>query len=559
MKNKIKYIAIALFLSQSLFSWAQEEINHNVVVIKSYSPVIGDANKLSEQPNILDSVEPKPNFKYSILSSPFFTQYSPKSIKAVKMVGEPLKKLYQNYALIGFGNYAKPMFEYRYASQRSKTLLTGINLSHLSQHGNLKLEGLDEKVYSGYSHNKANIFLHRIFKKSALETDLTYNRHALHYYGRNAFTDTTIQKEDSKQYFSWMNATMRYKTTRLDSSHINYNVFLDYNYFEDYHNTFLNDINVGGVLGLFLDKELIGLDFSIHHYNHLTPEVLYSNTISHFHPRISKSNEHWGIEAGLSFDVDANNDSTLFHYYPRIKLYYNVIDYFLVPYLGISGGKESNNYRKIALENPFVKPGLIVKNTNSLIVLYGGIRGNFTENLSYNIKGTYSIIDDAYFYTNDSTNRSENQFIVEYDDIERYDIDAELNWKKSKKLNFMLLGKYHGFKMNRLEYAWHVPDYEFIFSTNYNLKSKIIVNFDMFVKGQRYTKTYYFASATASNTYMVEKIPETFDLSLGIEYRYTKKLSAFLRMNNLLARKNYLWNYYPTEGFNAMLGVIYSF
>ncbi len=557
MKNNINYTLAILLILISTTIWAQEEINHNVVVMKSYSPVIGDADKLSEQPNINDTAKVTPDFKYGINSTPFFPSFAPQTIKPVKMIGEPLKKLYNNYALFGFGNYAKPMFEYRYGTKRDKDLLAGINLKHLSQHGNLALEGVEDKVYSGYSRNHANIFLHKILKHSVLESDLTYNRHALHYYGHNSFNDTIIEKDDNRQVFSWMNATLRYKTTRLDSSYINYNVFLDYNYFEDYYSTFLNDIAIGGDFSLFINKELIGLDFNYHHYNHLTPEVLYSNSMYHFHPNISKTNRHWGIEAGLNIDVDSNNDSTLFHYYPEIKLHYNVIDYFLVPYLGISGGKVSNNYRKIALENPFVKPGLIVNNTNNLIVLHGGIRGNFTEKLSYNLKATYSIIDDAYFYTNDSTNLTENQFIVEYDDIERYDIDAELNWKKSNKLRFSLLGKYHGFKLDELEYAWHIPDYEVIFSTNYNLKNKIIVNFDMFVKGQRYAKTYY--SSNTIGTYEVVKIPETFDLSLGVEYRYTKNLSGFVRVNNLLARKNYLWNYYPTEGFNAMFGVIYSF
>lgn len=558
MKNNLKYALLGLLISSSIISWSQDEITHNVVVMKAYSPVIGDADKLSEQPKIIDSTTVNTEFKYNINSTPFFPSYTPQEIKPVKMIGEPLKKLYQNYVLAGFGNYTKPVFEYRYATQRSKTLLAGFNFKHLSQHGNIRLPNVEDKVYSGYSHNNANIFLHRMFKKSVLETDLTYKRHALHYYGHNNSTDTVLDRNDNRQVFSWMNASMRYKTTFKDSSHINYNVFMDYNYFEDYYSSFLNDITVGGIFSLFLNKELISLDFNIHLYNLLTPSVLYSNTIYHFHPKISKKNAHWGIEAGLVFDVDANNDSTLFHYYPEIKLYYNVIDYFLVPYLGISGGKVSNNYRKIALENPYVKPGLVVKNTNNLIVLNGGLRGNFTDNLSYNLKGTYSIIDDAYFYTNDSTNVLENQFVVEYDDIERYDLDAELNWKKSKKLNFSLLAQYHGFKLDKIEHPWHIPEYEIIFSTNYNLMSKIIVDFDMFVKGQRYAKTYYGTpSGTAS--YEVIKIPETFDLSLGIEYRYTKKLSAFIRVNNLLARKNYLWNYYPTEGFNAMFGVIYSF
>ena len=543
----------------SSFSWAQEEINHDVIIIKTYSPVIGDANKISELPKIIDSAQVNLDYKYNISSKPYFPTYHPRAIKPVKMIGEPLSKLYQNYVLAGFGNYYKPTFEYRYATKRSKDLLAGINLKHLSQHGHLKLDNVEDKVYSGYSRNNANIFLHRIFKKSALEADLDYNRHALHYYGHHPLVDTTIDKNDNKQVFSWMNATMRYKTTGLDSSHINYNIYMDYNYFEDHYNTFLNDFELAGQIGLFVNKELIGLDFSIHHFNQLTPTILYSNTMYHFHPKITKSNDHWGIEAGLRFDVDANNDSSLFHYYPKIKLYYNVIDYFLVPYLGIGGGKINNNYRKIALENPYIKPGLVVRNTNDIIVLYGGLRGNFTDNISYNIKATYSIIDDAYFYTNDSTNRLENQFIVEYDDIERYDVDAELNWKKSNKLNFALLGKYHGFKLDQLEHAWHIPDYEVIFSTNYNLKSKIIVDFDMFVKGQRYAKTYYTQSLAETTGYQVVKIPETFDMSLGIEYRYTKMLSGFIRVNNLLARKNYLWHYYPTEGLNVMGGVIYSF
>lgn len=558
MRNNINTIVAVLFFGLSTsFVWAQDNINHDVIVMKSYSPVIGDANKLGEMPKIVDTTDINPDFNYGISSVPFFPTFNPAPIRPVKMIGEPLKKLYQNYALVGFGNYTKPMFEFSYGTSRSKDLYGGINLKHLSQHGNLKLNGLEDKVYSGYSRNHANVFLHRIFKHSALESDLTYNRQALHFYGRNAATDTIIEKDNNKQVFSWMSASMRYKTTRLDSTYINYNVYLDYNYFEDHYNTFLNDIKFGVESSLFLNKELIGLDFSYQHFNHLSPTQLYSNSIINFHPKISKFNAHWSIEAGLNFDIDANNDSTLFHYYPVIKLHYNVIDYFLVPYLGIEGGKVSNNYRKMALENPYIKPGLIVKNTNNLIVLYGGIRGNFTEKLSYNFKGTYSIIDNAYFFTNDSNNVTENQFVVEYDDIERYDIDAELSWAKSKKMRFALLGKYHGFKLDALEHAWHIPDYELIFSTNYNLKSKIIVDFDMFVKGQRYAKTYYQTGSFSS--YEVVKIPETFDMSFGVEYRYTKMLSGFVRVNNLLARKNYLWNYYPTEGLNVMFGVIYSF
>lgn len=557
MKTNIKYTLVLSLLISSLFTWAQEDINHNVVVMKSYSPVIGDANKLNEQPEIIDTAKVDPNFKYNISSVPFFPTFTPQPIKAAKMVGQPLKKLYHNYALLGFGNYTKPVFEYRYATKRSKDLLAGINLKHLSQNGKLNLEDVDDKVNTAYSRNHANIFLHRMFKESVLQSDLTYNRHTLRQYGHNGQTDTIINKDDNKQVYSWMNATLRYKTTRLDSSTLNYNVFLDYNYFEDHYSTFLNDVGVGGDFSLFWNEELIRLNMDIRHYNHLCPERLYSNTMYHFNPNVKIRKDHWGLEAGLNFDIDANNDGSLFHVYPKIEFHYNIIDYFLVPYFGITGSKSSNNYRKMAQENPYLKPGLITKNTNNFLVFKGGIRGNFTDKISYNLKATYSFIDDAYFFTNDSSNVTENLFVVEYDDVERLDVDAELSWAKSKKLAFTLFGKYHSFKLDEVEHAWHIPDYEFIFNTNYNLKSKILVDFDMFVKGERFAKTYYKTGILGTPD--VIKVPVTFDISLGVEYRYTKMLSGFLRVNNLLARKNYLWNYYPTEGLNVMAGVIYSF
>ncbi len=554
--NKMLLVLIAITLSVKLF--AQEEINHDVVVIKSYSPVIGDAQKLSDSPQIVDTAKVDVQLKYDITAIPFSPNYIPKPIQPVSMVGEPLNKLYHHYVLAGFGNYTKPVFEYRYGTDRSKELLGGFNFKHISQHGNLKIDGTDKKQYSGYSYNMAQAYIHRMFKKTALETDLTYRRYANHYYGHNAFvSDTLFDKTTNKQAFSWMNATARYKSTSLNPNDLYYNFAMDYNYYEDQHSNFLNDFGINAIAQMSLNNERIGLEFDYRYYNHLSPVQLFANSIYHLNPFIKKSNKNWGIEAGLNIDVDANNDSTTFHYYPKIKLYYNVIDYFLVPYLSISGEKQSQNYRKITLENAFVKPNLVVRNVNELIALQIGFRGNFTSTLSYNISGKYRVIDDAHFFVNDSTNLTENQFVVEYDDVERYDIDAEMTWIKSKKLRFNLLAQYHGFKLDEIEYAWHVPDYEVHFSTNYNIQSKIIVDFDVFVLGQRYAKTYY--KEGLSSGYSVVKVPETLDFNLGAEYRYTQKWSAFVRFNNILARKNYLWNYYPTEGFNATLGIIYSF
>jgi hypothetical protein len=48
------------------------------------------------------------------------------------------------------------------------------------------------------------------------------------------------------------------------------------------------------------------------------------------------------------------------------------------------------------------------------------------------------------------------------------------------------------------------------------------------------------------------------DFNLGIEYRYTKILSAWVKFNNFTASKFDAWNQYPVQRFNMMLGFTYS-
>jgi len=50
----------------------------------------------------------------------------------------------------------------------------------------------------------------------------------------------------------------------------------------------------------------------------------------------------------------------------------------------------------------------------------------------------------------------------------------------------------------------------------------------------------------------------TVDGNLGIEYRYTKLLSFWARINNIAAQKYYLYHNYPSYRFRAMLGFSYA-
>ena len=50
-----------------------------------------------------------------------------------------------------------------------------------------------------------------------------------------------------------------------------------------------------------------------------------------------------------------------------------------------------------------------------------------------------------------------------------------------------------------------------------------------------------------------------FDWSAGLEYRFFKRWSAFVNLNNLIAYRYYRWYDYPTYRFNVMAGITFSF
>ena len=49
------------------------------------------------------------------------------------------------------------------------------------------------------------------------------------------------------------------------------------------------------------------------------------------------------------------------------------------------------------------------------------------------------------------------------------------------------------------------------------------------------------------------------DANIGLEYRYNKRVSGFINLNNVAAQRYRRWYNYPTQGFQAMLGVTIRF
>ncbi len=49
------------------------------------------------------------------------------------------------------------------------------------------------------------------------------------------------------------------------------------------------------------------------------------------------------------------------------------------------------------------------------------------------------------------------------------------------------------------------------------------------------------------------------DMNISLEYRYTKKVSAFIQFNNFTGKKYQYWTNFPVQSINILGGVTFSF
>jgi len=570
MKSKLyKIYTAVLFTSFAGFYGnvliAQEDLQKEVQVVKPYEPAISDAFKNNSLPVIVDTLKVESTFEYQMKTFPINIDYETEPIKAAQMIGEPLKKLYSGYAKFGFGNYVTPFIDLRYTSKYSKKFMYEANFTHLSSSGKTR-NSKKRRIFSGFSDNLLNLTGKRIFEKKSLTGNIKYNNTTDYFYGYNPLNTydpiPPYQKKNmDKQRINAVKGRLNLQSNYLDSSRVNYDLALSYGYMQEINKISEQNIDLDISLDYFFENEFVGIDTRISNYLFSSDNQtaltdirasldVPTNTLVQFNPWVGAFGKKWQVVAGLN-TYYLLEDKSEYKLYPKLKLHYNIIDYFLIPYFEFQGMVDVNSYEKLLTENPYYVFPFKVDHTKQSL-LTGGFRGNFSPQMSFNFRVNYADIKDMYFFINDTAyNQQENRFTIVSDDLTMLSLFGEISYKSSEKLNFLVKANYNVYDLETLEKPWHKPQFEASFYTKYNIKNKVILDANVFAIGKRYAREFNPVEKTVELDALV-------DLNLGVEYRYTKILSGFIRVNNIGAAKYYQWNYYPTHRINIMFGVTYS-
>lgn len=215
-------------------------------------------------------------------------------------------------------------------------------------------------------------------------------------------------------------------------------------------------------------------------------------------------------------------------------------------------------------ENPFLSPTLNIAPTDKQYDIFAGLKGKLTNTVSYNVKASYiNERNKALFRSNDYNENAANEdyafgnsFQVVYDDMRTLNFYGELKADFSEDVSFGINGTFSSFTNDLQQEAWNLPAIKVSSNLDVNITEKWFAGANVFYVGER--KDFQTNTAFSANAASVT-LKSYFDVNANVGFKYSDRLTAFARANNITNNAYQKWLNYPVQGFQVILGVNYKF
>lgn len=561
-------VAFATAAATTLLAQTGEEYYINGI----YNPTISDVHKIDLRPQAYDSILPAKAITYATIAVKAEVPAHVDSIEAARLnIQLAQEKLYKGFVKAGFGLYTTPLAEFYYDQTRSKNNGYGLHYKHMSSNG-----GINGRGPSDYSFNSLDAFYNAYLRHQEVQGKLIYDRRRVSYYGFHA-TDSLenlqtlvpgVPADARKQVYNDIGFAVRVKSLYRDSSKLANDVGLEVHNYTNLSKSHELGVKLSAKLAMQQGPETYGGEILIDNNSYRgerdsLPELRRNGTMVGLSPYVSTTDDRYLVRVGAGIYIDALGKTT-FHFYPQAYAQYRLFDDILVPYAGVDGHRIRNSLRSLTRENPFLTGAPQLMNSSLMYDLYGGLRGSLSKDVGFDVRISKSRIKDRPLFigVGDTIKGTAfgDRFIAVYDRVDQLDLGGELRYSHDEHVN--VHGGIHIFSYGTSVQAeaWNLPTYRIDLGAVYDFQDKLLLKVEAAFIGARKATL-----PVAVNWNDLSPAPTSVDLGgyvdlyLGLEYRYTKRLSVFLDVSNLSASKYERWYNYPVQRTLVLGGATFAF
>ena len=489
-----------------------------------------------------------------------------------------LNKFYPFYLKAGMGSALMPFAELYVNSTRSRNSYYGFHAKHLSFFGTIK--DRENQRYAPAGFDKTSLLgTFETFQSSyTLLGQLHYLNHGFHYYG---LTQENANADSISQRYQTIDAKLVIDTHPRDTARFNVRTTANFRYTSTgapYIDS-LKDWKAKeqafnlNMLGYYKTEKntfhgLVGLRYNGYAYGILDSILMLSdsgllrkNPIFDIQPGVKSSllNRRLLVDAGFTVSIDGGN-VTKAYFFPNVYAQYAIAQNSFVPFLSIGGQVKQNSLYSFYSLNPYINPNVLIQNEINPYDVQLGFKAKMGKNFHGGLSANFTKVNNRAFFVTDTLMSSSNRFTLVYDSLNHTKIEGKLTYQSGSKLNINLIARYHSYEMLHEAKAWNLPNAEVILGGAYNLFDKLLVKADVTLAMNRFAKVDASTpnASFENNQYFVD-LGSIVDANLGFEYRYNKRLSGFLQINNLAAQRYLQFYNYPVIPLQVLAGVTFKF
>ncbi len=571
-----KYIVFLMSICGFISVYAQD--GSDAEIITEIDRSIPPSYRIANRPQLIDTTITSPVVNFPLMALQEETSISIDTIQPASIRMRPqLSRLYNSYIKIGAGSRLQALGEVYVNSMRSRKFNWGVHARHHSEWGKIK-----DYAPSQYDNTSIKAFGKVEERRYSYGGGINYRNQGLHYYG---FRNPNADKDSIRQRFQGFGFNAFYDSHVKDSAKLNYRIGLEYDNFRDKKpdEDSLKDWRgkenyvalktrwqYNGSSNKLLSNLRADLDFSYNDYRYgiadstllgLDTGYVSKNTVIQLRPLTSfyGLGEKLKFKVGLEFALDINKKVNA-SLYPIAEVTYSLFNDIFIPYAGIEGGLQQQRFAHLADENEFIGSLNELKNMRRYEA-YFGIKGTISSRVSFNANLKFANLRNYALFINDTIFSSGNQFRTVYDTITRTSISASISYQQNEQLKIDLIGRFHSYQAKDNPYAWNLPQFEIIARGAYNIADKLITKIDFTLETGRRARVFdpTMEGVKEQDNIYFKKLGVIADANIGVEFRYSKRMSIFLNFNNVAAQNYKRWFDYPVNRFQVMGGLTFRF
>lgn len=530
-------------------------MNRTVVVEQEYNPDIMDASKVNVLPKVEEPTISKKEVEYAIgflpassIPADLMRPYTGTEIQPGSKLG---------YVRAGYGNYGNLDVLANYLFKISDKDKLNLRFQMDGMDGKLTIPTQEEKWKAYYYRTRANMDYTHQFNN--VDLNIAAN------FGLSNFN--LAPNEPGKQKFTEADFHLGVKSTDETypvqfKAETNFMMYNRQNNNLMFFNETLGETQIrtkGLVSGAISDEQSIniGLDMRNIFYNKdlkLNEIPVYKDrTTLDLNPYYKLHSDNWNLRIGANVDFSFGSGKTL-RVSPDVVAQYIFSESYVL-YAQATGGKLVNDFRRLEILCPYALPVNAIQDTYEQFNASLGFKASPYPGLWFNLYGGYQDLKDDLYQVSEEVDNNVGpdsepmpyQFLnMAMTNSHNFYAGMKISYEYKDIVALSASGTYRNWDTKE-DYALLLkPACEFNFNATFKPVKELSINIGYDYIGREDVKE-------------LGKLSAVSDLYAGASYNVFKGVSVYARINNLMNKKYQYYLGYPTEGFNFIGGLSFSF